>query len=267
MRGKSPGGGVLRRRAVKVLVPYLVWSAISLVVFGPRSVPGAIKAFVSGGASAQLYYLLVYIQLVVLTPLVYRMLHRHRVALYAVTPLCLALRGLCAFVGIALPQVQVLFPMWLIFYVIGLDWTRWRGGAAAHRRLLPWLCLALYLVQAVAGLAWNAFGDYNMATTQLKLSSMALSICAILLLSSPAPVLREKLSSSLLVGIGDRSFGIYLVHILVLAVVSKVISFIVLPLLVHTILKFLVTFLVSYLLVCVCSKHLPEKMRRALGFV
>ena len=264
---KIARGGVLRRKAVKVLVPYLVWSAVSLVVFGPRSFLGTIKALVSGGASAQLYYLLVYVQLVVLTPLIYRVLHRHRAALYAVTPLCLALRELCAIVGIALPQVQVLFPMWLIFYVLGLDWARWRGWTAARRRSLPWLCLVLYLVQAVAGLAWNAFGDYNMATTQLKLSSMALSVCAILVLSSPAPALRRRLSSSLLVGLGDRSFGIYLVHILVLAVVDKAISLIVLPLLVHTILKFSVTVLVSYLLVSVCSNHLSEKMRRALGFV
>lgn len=41
------------------------------------------------------------------------------------TPACLLLRELAAVAGIALPLIQVFCPMWLIFYVFGLDWRRW----------------------------------------------------------------------------------------------------------------------------------------------
>lgn len=83
---KMKRGGVIRRRLLKIAAPYLVWSAIYLLVARPETVLGAFKALLTGDASAQMYYLLVYAQLVVLTPLLFRLLRSYRVLLYAVTP-------------------------------------------------------------------------------------------------------------------------------------------------------------------------------------
>lgn len=145
-------------------MPYVLWSVAYAVLLHHSGALGAVKALLTGGASAQMYYVLVYAQLVVLTPLLYRLLRFCPVVPYAIDVLALAGREAAALAGIALPHVQAIFAVWLIFYVVGLDWERWRGHVEG--KVGVW-CVAVVValcVQAGFGFAWNAHGDYNMAT-------------------------------------------------------------------------------------------------------
>lgn len=260
-------GGGLAKRLHKVLIPYLIWSGIYLVVTQRLTAGGIVKGVLFGTSSAQMYYLLVYAQLVVLTPLLYRVLRSHRLLVYCVTPVFLLVREIAAIVGVALPQVQVLFPAWLLFYVLGLDWGK--VGRAATRRcsLLPGLLVACLFLQLVSGFAWLARGDYNMATTQLKLSSMATSAVLVVLIGLTGHRLRQLFARSHLVKLGDLSFGIYLCHILVLSVVTKVLGFVAIPALMATVVNLAVTLVVSACVVAVGATLLPRKVCEALGFV
>ena len=259
-------GGVAKRLH-KVLIPYLVWSGIYLVVTQRLTAGGIVKGVLFGTSSAQMYYLLVYAQLVMLTPLLYRVLRSHRLLVYCVTPVFLLVREVAAIVGVALPQVQVLFPAWLLFYVLGLDWGK--VGRVATRRcsLLPGLLVACLFLQLVSGCAGLARGDYNMATTQLKLSSMATSAVLVVLIGLTGHRLRQLFARSYLVKLGDLSFGIYLCHILVLSVVTKVLGFVAIPALMATVVNLAVTLVVSACVVAVGATLLPRKVCEALGFV
>lgn len=250
-----------------MLIPYLVWSGIYLVVTQRLTAGGIVKGVLFGTSSAQMYYLLVYAQLVVLTPLLYRVLRSHRLLVYCVTPVFLLVREVAAIVGVALPQVQVLFPAWLLFYVLGLDWGK--VGRAATRRcsLLPGLLIACLFFQLISGFAWLARGDYNMATTQLKLSSMATSAVLVVLIGLTGHRLRQLFACSHLVKLGDLSFGIYLCHILVLSVVTKVLGFVAIPLLMATVVNLAVTLVVSACVVAMGATLLPRKVCEVLGFV
>ena len=255
------------KRLHKVLIPYLVWSGIYLVVTQRLTAGGIVKGVLFGTSSAQMYYLLVYAQLLMLTPLLYRVLRSHRLLVYCVTPVFLLVREVAAIVGVALPQVQVLFPAWLLFYVLGLDWGK--VGRVATRRcsLLPGLLVACLFLQLVSGFAWLARGDYNMATTQLKLSSMATSAVLVVLIGLTGHRLRQLFARSYLVKLGDLSFGIYLCHILVLGVVTKVLGFVAIPALMATVVNLAVTLVVSACVVAVGATLLPRKVCEALGFV
>lgn len=179
----------------------------------------------------------------------------------------LLVREIAAIVGVALPQVQVLFPAWLLFYVLGLDWGK--VGRAATRRcsLLPGLLVACLFLQLVSGFAWLARGDYNMATTQLKLSSMATSAVLVVLIGLTGHRLRQLFARSHLVKLGDLSFGIYLCHILVLSVVTKVLGFVAIPPLMATVVNLAVTLVVSACVVAAGATLLPRKVCEVLGFV
>lgn len=126
-----------KRRILHTLPPFLVWSSIYLVVFGAVTPKGLLGALFLGNASAQMYYLLVYMQLVLLTPLFFRLLDRHRVALYMVTPLVLAVRVTVSALG--LPATWSFPPFcgsWLAFYLTGLDWAG--GGLASSYGFPAW---------------------------------------------------------------------------------------------------------------------------------
>ncbi len=131
----------LRRRLGKIAAPYVVWTILYLVARGAFAPLTVLTAFVVGG-SAQLYYLVVYLQLVLLTPLLFRLLGQPvvRAALYAVTPLTLCVRYALSVVGISLPiQAFCGFTCW------------GSNGAVASGRG----CVAGVLVHAIRLLHWR----------------------------------------------------------------------------------------------------------------
>ncbi len=129
------GGGVLGRRIQRTLPPYVVWSLAYVLLLQDSGVLGALKALLTAGASAQMYFIAVYLQLTMLTPLLYRLLRWRPLTVYVVAPLSLAAYEVLTAVGIALPILGRLFPMWLVFYVVGLDWERWRARLQGKFRL------------------------------------------------------------------------------------------------------------------------------------
>lgn len=236
------------------------------MAFPKRSLGSGVLAFAMGSASAQMYYLLVYVQLVLLTPVLFKLLSRNRFLVYATTPVCLLLRELFAFAGIELPQIQVLCPMWLIFYVVGLDWKRWSRFIEGRTVQLAVVSLACLVLQEASGFCWNLVGDFNMATTQLKLSSAATSLAAIAFFMAVSCSCKLRLSSSSLVNLGNASFGVYLCHIIVLVVIRSVLESFTLPLGVFTFVLWALTLAGSYCAVAVIGRLLPERARVLIGF-
>ena len=98
-----------------------------------------------------------------------------------------------------------------------------RGGGAL---IALGACLA---IQLACGFTWLRFGDYNMAATQLKLSSVATSLRVIAVIMLLPASGKRWLSESFLADVGDAFFGIYLCHMFVLAVVRKALAFFALP--------------------------------------
>ena len=227
---------------------------------------GVVKGIVLGSASAQMYYVLVYAQLVVLTPLLYRLLRFCPVVPYALGVLVLVGREVAALVGIALPHVQAIFAVWLIFYVVGLDWKRWRGCIEGKTALWAVAVVVALCVQGGFGFAWNAYGDYNMATTQLKLSSMATSLAVIALIMALPAHLKAKAGGSFLGRLGDASFGIYLCHMFFVAAFGKVLLLVSLPLLVGAAIKWTFALAASYVFCVFVGRMLPKKVAGWLGF-
>lgn len=81
---------MLGRRIRRTLPPYVVWSLAYALLLQGSSVLGALKALLTAGASAQMYFVAVYLQLTMLTPLLYRLLKWRPLIVYAITPLSLA---------------------------------------------------------------------------------------------------------------------------------------------------------------------------------
>ena len=257
---------MLSGRLKKTLVPYVLWSIAYALLLQHSGALGIVKALVIGGASAQMYYVLVYVQFVVLTPLLYRLLHACPVVPYALGVLALIGREAAALAGIALPHVQAIFAVWLIFYVVGLDWERWRGYIEGKAALWAVAVVVALCIQGGFGFAWNAYCDYNMATTQLKLSSMVTSLAVIALIMAVPAHLKAKVGGSLLGKLGDASFGIYLCHMFFVAAFGKVLLLVSLPLLVAAAIKWILALAASYVFCVFAGRVLPKKVAGWLGF-
>ena len=170
---------MLSRRLRKTLPPYVVWSAVYSLAFQRDGLLGFLGFLLTGGAAAHMYFLFLYAQLTILTPLIYRALESCGVLVYSVTPAALVVYELATAAGFVFPALGRLFPFWMLFYVVGLDWKRWRRIVEGKLGVWAWVFACCVCLQIVAGYCWNTFGDYNMATTPIKLSSMTTSLAVI----------------------------------------------------------------------------------------
>lgn len=167
-----------------------------------------------------MYYLLVYAQLTILTHPLFKLLKAHRTLLYIITPCTLVAREILALLKLDDPSISVLFPTWLIYYLFGLEWHRWHEILQRKRKIIIVAAFLALLMQIFEGLLWESYGDYNMATTQLRITNMTSALSIITLFMFAAEHFKSHFSQSFR-AFGDLSFGIYLCHVGFIAVFPK----------------------------------------------
>lgn len=220
----------LRSRAVRLGLPFLVWSVgytlLMAWIDGDRS-PGHLVSDVVFGASAKhLYFIVVLLQLVALTPLLLRVLEtRWRWLPWAVTPAYLVvLYAQTLPDGAPPPFANTWFAAWFVFYWAGL-WARRYGTppALGLRGALVATAVAVVASAVEASVLVGAGVDAGFAAGQLTLTSTLTSLVVIALLLALHERRRSRASLAA-PGDGDRwlgldrlgrdSYGIFYVHLL-----------------------------------------------------
>ena len=222
-------GSFYKKRLLRILIPYLLWSVIYTVYHGTyRDFPWNL---LTGQCCSIFYYILVYLQCVLLTPLLGRLLRsRYRWMGYLITPLAILVEQFLAWKGLLL-----IYPwnvnnclVWMIFFYLGLDMRSRKGRQESAGRIIGsgiGLIVGLLLEIFVVASYWQDFGRYDIATSQVKLITM---INSLLLLRILAEYLRKEEDvhigkvgviqggREIMSSIGDASFGIYLCHSLLI---------------------------------------------------
>lgn len=239
-----------KKRIVRVAIPYVIWSVIYVVA--TKNWDNVLKLLLTAKATVPLYFIFVYIQMVLITPLISRLVHSRLSWIgWCISPLTIVVvRYILPINGIELgfPFPGTIFLPWLIYYYLGiLLGNRIIDIRQSFKKTLLWYIIAIILAEA-EGLIWYKYGNFDMATTQLKISSMAVAITAILMAyiyinsTNEADSLIEKALN----GLGDASFGIYLSHILIIMVLNRLFGRFPFPILT------ILTIVISY--ICVCRK-------------
>jgi len=222
-------------RLKRLFIPYLIWSTlysiINIVLAGGNvNILKVIIDFLSGQSSGQLYFVLVLLQLTIITPFLIKTIRddRWRKILFSITPVYLL--GLYLYAAVfkkQLPYYQALFPAWFGFYYVGL-WIKIKGFKPSFRKqkLIGSiiLCLAALLFSIIEGFGLLAL-DFpeGFAVSQIKISSF-LYVFAIINLLFTIKSYAEKIRMTPLKVLGDNSYGIYYVHMVWMIISTKVLS-------------------------------------------
>ena len=209
-----------RKRIIRVIIPYIIWTVIYTL---PLTDPKRLLSFlVSTKAASQLYYIFVYIQFVLLTPLLGKLAKsRYRWAGWLIAPIAIiSYKYTTIILNITPPSyISTLWGIsclgWFTYYYLGLL----LGNGALHvtsnwKRITTLYALSIIL-QIAEGYVWYHVFDEKNCGTQVKLSCIITS--TIFLLMSYFYISDDKiqLKSKALLTLGEYSFGIYLSHILV----------------------------------------------------
>ena len=195
------GGG-----QVRLLLPYLVWSCFYLLktaIFDGITLRNIIYAIIFGKAATPFYYIIVMIQLTIITPWLIR--HRKK-WMYLVTPAYLVIIYTYNIVTGTVPLLyETLFPSWLFFYLLGMDCRSRNNEKLIEKINGYWINIALFISIAEAFIL-KMFGCADgFVTSQIKFGSfMYVAALALWLLKK-----NNESRSNILSITGDYSYGIF----------------------------------------------------------
>lgn len=252
-----------KKRILKVAIPYIIWSVIYIVV--TKNICNALKLMVTAKAAAPLYFIFVYIQLVLITPLISKLINsRFSWICWIISPVTIiVVRYILPVTGIELgfPFPGTIFLPWFIYYYLGLL----LGNKKITYKLSMCKSILIYvgaiIVSEIEGFIWYNFDNFDMATTQLRLSSMTVSLSVILIAYLYINSHRNSLSwfEIALKKLGDASFGIYLSHILIIMIINRIYSGFVFPILTA------LTVAISFVCVIIGKKISGKRFSKYLG--
>lgn len=243
----------------------------------PISVLKTIAKIPLGLSSGHLYYILVLLQLTIITPFLIKVIQSNRKGskvLFLVTPLYLLL--LYVYNAVFKEQFllyQTFFPAWFVFYYCGL-WVKFKGYKSLFKthviRKSIILCLLALLASIIEAYALLGF-DFSVgfASSQIKVSSFIYTFALINLLIVVKPYCNIK-KNTWLSTIGDYSYGVYYVHMVWVIIGNKILSTVtfidnILP--VYQILQLLFTIAFSMVSIWATRKVLGKGISaRLLGF-
>lgn len=212
-----------RKRIFRVIIPYLIWTILySLPAIKSNGIESLIKNILTAKASVPLYYIFVYIQFVLLTPLLAKLAKsKYKLFGWLIAPTSILIfKYYSLFTGIDNNIFIEIFWSdsclgWFTFYYLGLL----LGNNLIKRNYSLQSLIILYIIsifiQIIEGYVWFLHGEVNCGT-QLKLSSLLTS--TLFLLCIHTILIKEEFNTKnkFLILLGDYSFGIYLCHMMIM---------------------------------------------------
>ena len=212
-----------KKRIKRVLIPYLIWTV--LYTLSSKIIGKLPINLITAKAAAPLYYIFVYIQFVLLTPILGKLAKsKYRHFGWIIAPVSvIVFKYYWLLTGTQLNSYINLIWVdsclgWFTFYYLGLMLGNRIIEKKYSLKVLTLLYIVSIIVQMAEGYGWLLLGEVNCGS-QVKLSSFLTSSLFLLMAYS---ILQKgyEYRNSLLRVIGDYSFGIYLCHIMVLRYVT-----------------------------------------------
>lgn len=264
---------ILKKQKInRILIPYIIWSILwfaETLWSGSKTIStwNLINVIFFGGAFFPLYFLIVLVELKLVTPMIYRHLNRegyfwYKDWLLLITPITLAVFYLYQYRTGRHPIIYAqIFLTWFLPYYLGILSNRKLIKTSSIKALVVTL-LSIYLMTVESTYLDFRLGVPSWAASQIKYSSVMFSIALCMLFME----LHQNTGRNFLVVLGELSFGIYLLHIPIKMGIEMIITK-VLPITspLWQLIIVVMTLFVCVMVIKISHHILPEKINRYLG--
>ena len=219
------------RRITKVIIPYIIWSAVYVVLYNFKDISHIpviyLKMLLTAGAAAVMYYIFVYCELTILIPVIDKLSRsKFKWIGFIISPVEIVVMRLIPLItGYELNEtvstiVNVSCLGWFVYFYLGYLIGNGRLEIRLSSRKLVLMWIGAIILQILEGYRYLSLGEQNCGT-QLKLTAI-LSGVLFALLAYKFIVSEHVVTNKLLKLLGDKSFGIYFSHLAVMWVLVRV---------------------------------------------
>lgn len=218
--------------------------------------------FVIGKSATPFYYIIVLLQLTIITPWLVKVVKEHgitRKLLWLVTPVYLTYVYVWNFMTGSFPQLyETLFPAWFGFYYLGIH-VRCGMKFKCSGKMVA----GAWLLSCAEALSLRASGmSMGFYTSQITVGSFLFSASVI------GWILEKKFGGQkFLSKVGDCSYGIFYIHMFVLMLVGRFVSFE--NWFAYWGIRFILTAAISFGIVCLGQRLLKKhgNLLKYIGFI
>ncbi|MBR1946572.1 MAG: acyltransferase [Bacteroidaceae bacterium] len=242
-----------KKRIIRVIIPYIIWTTVYTLpqILSGGSILLLAKNLITAKSAAIMYYILVYIQFVLLTPLLGNLAKsKYRHLGWFITPIyTLIFKYYVLFTGCENVYVSQFWYtpcfVWFTYYYLGLLLGNKIINSKYSLKTLVLLYIASIALEMVEGYGWFLLGSVNCGSS-LKLSSALASSIFILIVYN---VLNKHINikSKFLSSLGDYSFGIYLCHIMIMMVLTRIYYYTIIPYPLTSVIVILISWVFCYI--------------------
>lgn len=209
----------------RVLVPYIVWGIIysTFYLLLKESLADVVYRFVTFQIAVPFYFIALIIQYYILLPWMQKLGNSSRGVYFSILITLISaflIFHIRYYTNFNLPTILYagFFPTWMGFFVIGV-YAKKRRIKFTDKLLLP--LAAFFLALSIAETLWEANSYHKIADafSAVKVSSFLYSFTMLALLLKQ----KRKIYSQFLAYIGQVSFGIFFVHMIVYLVINAII--------------------------------------------
>lgn len=263
----------------RLYIPFIIWSSFYTVLTGNININSfnelvkTIFKIMLGTSSVQLYYIVILLELKMLTPFLIKIIDNKnnflRILCFSITPLYLIFNFIYnVYSGHAIQFKRFLPFGWFIYYFIGLEMSMYNDsksliGNFNFKLNKIWLLL---VINIFINILEYKYINYSYVTSQLKLSNMFYVILLIYSLKKIESCIDlTNIFSKITIKFGDLSFGIYFVHILVLKLLNIVLREFSINYFLIVVVRVISTALGSYIIISLLNKVCNKRIKGIIG--
>lgn len=267
----------LTHRLNQVVIPYLFWSILILLIGSTITHVFDIKKIIlkllTGGALTPYYFIILIIQFYILTP-IFQRINKNLYGLISIlfiNVLSLSFSYITRLyyspIFSSLAVYAMPFYMWIIFYELGVLYRTFDKHKISKRgAILITLSISFSLIMSLFEAKYIVlkYDNLGSASSAVKFSSFLYAGCFIV----GFLYIRQKVNKwpNIIVSLGNYSFGIYLIHMLVIYAITIFFKNVVGGILSQIMVVF-VTLIICCIIIFITKKMLPRSIYNTLlGF-
>lgn len=256
-----------RKRIIRVIIPYIIWTFIytSINFIGKNFEPKKyITHLLTAKGSVTLYYIFVYIQFVIFTPILGKLAKsKYKYLGFIISPLSVLIEYYW-FLSKSDPNklISTLYNIcslcWFNYYYLGLLLGNKIIQKQFNIKKLLFIYTIAIIIQMLESFWWFKLGETTNGGSQIKLSACLTSCIFILIAYWYINNVNITKTNKYLVLIGDYSFGIYLSHLLFILLLKHFTFYSKIPFGLNTLLILFLTISFIFLIDKFCGKKISK---------